>query len=898
MSTGTIVAGASVAISVEGGDDLTYDRWEAGANAVARGLVARRAGRVALRFDSRYWADFAVAYLGVAKAGAVAVLLSPGAALADLVRALEHAAVDGLLCVPGAEVPAGGWWVAGVEELQAGEDTGAVVTAGEPGPDEVYRPAPLAPPRPFTPIDPAWPAGPGGVLVHAWAPGTVGGRYAVRLGMAGQSSATLATFDPVQFCALVADRRATVCGLTPALAAAVVASGASRVHDLFAVARVVLSGAPTADLRARLERAFAGAAVVELGPGPAPPAVTAPVAVSQEGMLWHEQFTPGSFNLPCLVRRYRGPLDVAAMAWALGELARRHEPLRTTFAVVDGRPGQVVGDAGSLVVEVEDFYGLAAGTRDRRVADLLAGATSRPFDLAAGPLFEPRIVRLGAGDHLVVVRLHHTAFDDWSVDVFRRELSALYVARVAGVPSPLVEPATGFPSAALRRRTALDGEAGAVQLAWWRQELAGAPLATQLPIGGAGHSPGAGEPLRVDLPPALAADLRALAPRLRATPYMTVLAAFSVLVAGVTGQDDLVIATVVADRDSTDIEPLIGCFTKKVPLRLRVDGDPTFGELVARTRRSLLASLAHKGVAFAAAVQEGLGRAAADHGVVPQVSVVFQAETPQRVKLDMPGLSIGPYEVPPEARRERHFSAGPDTDRGPAWGDGAYLGSFLILSLLETVGGLSLIARGVFEPDVTRRLLDDFQAVLAAVVADPDRPVSALGGPRAPTPDADVLDVRGFRISRARTEAALARCPGVDEVTVAVRAGGAGEDQLVAYVVGDGGPPPTLAQIRHALWAERPGALWPAARVMVEPSEPPPPGGEAPDAEPLARMLAAMCGEVAGRAEDSRRSYWQDFSFLQALAEMREAGFAIGDTQVVRCRTPEALAMALATARR
>ena len=216
---------------------------------------------------------------------------------------------------------------------------------------------------------------------------------------------------------------------------------------------------------------------------------------------------------------------------------------------------------------------------------------------------------------------------------------------------------------------------------------------------------------------------------------MTVLAAFSALLSRVTDQDDLVIATVVAHRDETDVEPLIGCFTKKVPLRLRVDGDVTFADLVGRTRTSLLGALSHQDIAFDSAVQEGLGGAAADHGVVPQVAVVFQGETPQQVRLSMPQLTIGPYEVRAEARRERHFSAGPDPtearDAAPVWGDGAYLGTFLLLSLLETSGGLALVARGVFDRSAAQRLLDDFGSVLAEVVADPTRSVRSIPAPAA-----------------------------------------------------------------------------------------------------------------------------------------------------------------------
>ncbi|HEX2048492.1 MAG TPA: condensation domain-containing protein [Acidimicrobiales bacterium] len=592
----------------------------------------------------------------------------------------------------------------------------------------------------------------------------------------------------------------------------------------------------------------------------------APVAVSQEPMIWHERFVPGSFNLPCLVRRYEGPLDVDAFEWALSETVRRHQPLRSTFSVVGGEPRQVVGDH-PFHLAVVDLAGLPPEERDDRVADMVADATGRPFDLATGPLFEPRLVRLGPGDHLLVVRLHHTVFDDWSVDLFRRELSALYAARLEGAPSPLVEPEISFTDACRRQRARLAGPVGADERAWWRKELDGAPLSVQLPIGPG--TPDGGEPVRLDLPAPLAAALRALGPTLRATPYMTVLSAFSVLLARRTGQDDLLIATVVAHRNRSDVEPLIGCFTKKVPLRLRVDGDPTFPELVARTRSSLLGSLSHQDLAFDAAVQEGVGRAAADHGVVPQVSVVFQAETPRRVKLSLPGLAVRPYEA---TRRERHFSSG-----AQPWGDGIYLGTFLILSLLESDEGTALIARGVFDRPTVRRLLEELESLLGEVVADPSRPVADLRGPVRP-PAEDELVLRGFRLRRSPLEAALARCPGVAQVSLAVEA-----DRLVATVVPAGRRAPTLAQLRSAVWAARPGAPWPAEANLVHGV-----------VDPVASALAATWAEASGRPVGPRSVYWQDFSFLPALAQLRAQGMTISDQDVVRCRTPEMLAAAMA----
>jgi len=863
---------------VLGGADLTYAAWEERSNAVARGLLSQGAGvrgSVGLLFDGRRWADFAVAHAGVRKAGAVAVLLSPGVAPRERARALTAAGAVGVVHAPRVAAPPGPWWAAEVDQLERGQNggpmAGAPQAADRPGGGSDFR------------------------LVHAWAPGTPGGEYAMELLRGCGPAATLSVFDPDRFCALVHRLRARICGLTPALAAAVVASGAGQAHDLSSVIRVALSGQPSAGLRAALQGVFPGAdvTVLDVDSGDEPRAGdTAPAAVSQEGMLWHEQFVPGSFNLPCLVRRYHGPLDLAALAQALADLIRRHQPLRSTFTLVRGKPEQVVGDHSSKGVPLVDLRHLPVERRDAETAQLLADATTRPFDLSTGPLFDPCVVCLGRDDHLLVVRLHHTVFDDWSVDVFRRELSALYASRLAGTPSPLLEPPTTFVDVCRRERARLAGGRGADQLDWWRRELAGAPLAVQPPIAD-GTAPEPGEPLRVDLPAALAHDVRASVPRVRATPYMIVLAAFSVLLSRVTAQDDLVIASVVAHRDESDVEPLIGCFTKKVPVRLRLEGDPTFAQHVARTRASLLGSLAHQDVAFDAALQAGLGGRAAAHGVVPQVSVVFQAEAPQRVKLTMPNLTIGPYEVKADARRQRHFSSGPEQahDGGrPAWGDGLYLGTFLILSLAETPDGIALVARGVFSRPKVHRLLEELQSLLAEAVADPARHVSQLGSGPPPVGDRGDLAWEGFHTSRRRLEAAIRRCPGVTDVTVAVREDG----RLVAYLAPGAGPPPTLSDVRRTVWSQLPGAPWPAEAYVVDSLDALADGVPlAEGIDPVATVLTAMWGEIGGRPVEPSTSYWQDFSFLRMLVEARESGLLIGDEHVVRCRTPEMLAASL-----
>lgn len=922
---------AEVALVVDGGPDLTFGAWERRSSALAQGLVERgvRAGdRVALRFEARDWAAFAVTYLGTLKAGAVAALVPAGLAAADTARIVRHADARGVL----GEVPAlwspSVWW-ATPGDVEADHPRGAWGPPVDPAtPAElVYPLAPSSRPRPLarthaevlaaTALDRP------GSLAHTWAPGSLAGQLALASLLAGGGqTATLARFSPEALVALIERLAPATCGLTPGLAEAFAASDAA---DLRSVTDVVLSSArhglaadlatvfPRATLHHLAVRRDEATAIDEDGPAPA--------GASQLGMLWHEQLAPGSFNLPALVRRYRGALDVKALEAALADLVRRHEPLHTTFDLTGRSPHLIVGDVVASRLRFVDLTHLAPPAGEAETARLVGEASTRPFDLTQDPLFAPTLVRLGPEDHVLVIRLHHTAFDDWSVDVLRRDLSALYRSFLNGDlpdggPSPLPALTTRFSEVCRRQQGRLAGPGGVEQLAWWRTRMAGAPLAVQLRLGEPHQlgpdRPGAGEPLRHDLSPELARQVRALAPGLRATPFMTVLAAFQVLLAARTGQDDLVIASVVAGRGATALEPMIGCFTKKVLLRLETGGDPTFPELVARTRTTVLEALAHQEQPFEAVVQETLGRSASRHGLAAQVPVIFQGETHQQGRLVLPGIEVGPFEVPASARREQHFSASRDdsADQGRPPADGADTGAFLLLSLLETKDGLALVARGVFHRPAAERLLIDLDALLADLVTGPGRRLSELAPRTGGTTEGDALTVLGLHLGRARLEAALGACPGVADVAVAV-ADQHGCDRLVAYVVPDRRPPPTLAQLRATLWAAHPGVPWPAAAsilpvgaalprlddgridaaaVAMLASRP----AEATDAD--AALLTALWADARQGPAAPDASYWQDFSFLAALAEARAAGLPITDDQVAHCRTPQMLAAALAAA--
>ncbi|MGI8624376.1 MAG: condensation domain-containing protein, partial [Solirubrobacteraceae bacterium] len=735
---------------MDGGERLTYGAWEERSDAVAAGL--RRAvepgARVALLFDGDRWTDYAVAYVAAHNAAAVAVPLCAGVDDIEVGRILRDCAATAVVAAPGL-APRG--IAASILDPRKLEDQGGGLPPAPSAPvsglaEILYPSRPLSRPAAVPRSHADLLAGPTlGPLLHAFPPGTLAAQVALRacLDTTAAGSVVLRAFDADRLCALIEAAPDRACGLHPATARAVVDSGATARHDVSRLRTLVLaSGRAGPVLLMRLAAVFPRAELLRTGEeappgrpaaGDAPPEAVAPVAASQEGMLWHELFAPGCQNLPGLARRDRGPLRVAALGRALDEVVRRHGALRTQFELRDGRPVQVVRPHRPLEVPVLDLSHLPDGEREEAVARTVAEAGRRPFDLVAESLFVPTLLRLGAEDHVLVIRTHHSVFDDWSVGVFRRQLAKLYAAYAAGEPSPLPEPALQFTDFARRQRADLAGPGGARELAFWRRELAGAPFTVQLPVDDPGApegSPqGAGEPVALALAPELHDRLRGLARRERATVFMTLLAAFGVLVGRYTGQEDLVLATVVANRNRTELEGLIGCFTKKVPLRLRLDGDPTFTEALARTRSALLGALSHQDLPFETVVQDVLGAPAAAHGLVPNLALMFQGVTP-RQELTLEGVESAGLDAAARAGRAHFMGAGEDDDGGePAplpWGAGLYAGTFVILSVEESEAGLECIARGAFHAPAVRNLMACYATLLADVAADATRRISEL----------------------------------------------------------------------------------------------------------------------------------------------------------------------------
>jgi amino acid adenylation domain-containing protein len=325
------------------------------------------------------------------------------------------------------------------------------------------------------------------------------------------------------------------------------------------------------------------------------------LSFAQERLWFLEQLDLGSprYNMPCSLR-LAGTIDLGAIQASLDEIVRRHESLRTAFTIVDGTPMQVISPDEHLPLRLIDLQPLPDETRYAEAMRQGAEEVRTPFDLRRGPLVRAAILRLGEREHMLLLTMHHTVSDGWSVGVLLRELELLYEAFSRGRSSPLPELPIQYADYAAWQRQLLGGDVFREQVDYWRARLEGMPHSIDLPADRPRPARqtfrGAQDTLR--LPVALTAALRALAEREGVTLFMVILAALQLLLSRLSGQEDVAVGTPVAGRDRAELEPLIGLFLNHLVLRTDVSGDPTFRELLARVREGVLGAFAHQGLPF------------------------------------------------------------------------------------------------------------------------------------------------------------------------------------------------------------------------------------------------------------------------------------------------------------
>ncbi|HET8680255.1 MAG TPA: amino acid adenylation domain-containing protein [Micromonosporaceae bacterium] len=406
----------------------------------------------------------------------------------------------------------------------------------------------------------------------------------------------------------------------------------------------------------------------------------------------------------------RGPLDVAALRSAVTGLVRRQEALRTTIDDPDGVAVQVVAPppVEDLPLEVVDAPPAPGEDPEAAAGRLAHTAGAVPFDLRRGPLFRPQLFRLAPDDHVLALTTHHIISDGWSMGLIVAEIVERYRAAVTGASPDLPELPVQYADFAAWQRGRLTGEALEEELRYWERVLAGAPvldLPTDRPRPAIPSFQGG--LVVFDISGGVVEQLHALSRAHRVTLYMTLMAAFNVVMSRYTGQEDVVIGTATAGRELPELKGMVGFFTNMVVLRTDLSGDPTFAEILRRARDVTLAAYAHQELPFEKVVERVAPRRDPSRNPLFQVAIGLMPPEPEgaevgggsdlRVSMMTPGTGGSRFDI------AINVAEHPDTLR--VWME---------------------YATDLFDEARMWRMAGHFEQVLRAVVADPELPLSRV----------------------------------------------------------------------------------------------------------------------------------------------------------------------------
>ena len=430
-----------------------------------------------------------------------------------------------------------------------------------------------------------------------------------------------------------------------------------------------------------------------------------PLSFPQQRLWFLSELDPDSpsYNITNAIR-LSGPLDQTALRKALGTIVDRHESLRTVFHAVDEQPVQVVLPPGSFELETVELA--SSANREADAMRLIADAAARPFQLANESPFRALVIKLGEQDHVLFLNVHHIASDGWSMAILFRELGLLYEGYVAGRTAQLPELRIQYPDYAVWQRNWLQGERLEELLAYWKNHLSGAPMVLELPLDRPRPAVqgSVGEKVTFSLSPELSHALRCCSQREGVTIFMTLLAAFQLLLARYAGRDDIVVGTDLANRMRVETEGLIGFFVNLLPVRTKLSGNPTFSELLRQVREVLLEVHARQELPFEKLVEEL--KPPRDLSRNPLVQVLFVMQNTPRSLLELTGLKVEWLEV------------GAETSRFD-----------LVLFVAESgdrITGTWVYNAELFERTTFERMSTQFEKVLGEIVKDPSVKIDRL----------------------------------------------------------------------------------------------------------------------------------------------------------------------------
>jgi amino acid adenylation domain-containing protein len=433
-----------------------------------------------------------------------------------------------------------------------------------------------------------------------------------------------------------------------------------------------------------------------------------PLSFAQQRLWFLQQLSPDSHSYNLLeALRLEGNLNLLALEQSLSELIRRHEILRTTFPMVEGQPIQRIAPPSPVSLPLEDLQGLSKNEQTEHLQEIAIAFSLKPFNLAKESLVQFKLLKLGSQEYVLLLKMHHIIYDGWSLSIFFGELSQLYAAFVRGLPSPLPELSIQYADFAVWQRQWLTGEVLERQLNYWQKQLQDAPtileLPTDYPRPPIPSFRGDGQVFRLNQD--LTQRLKRLSQESGATLFMTLLAAFFVLISRYSGQLDVLVGSPIANRNSSAIEKLMGFFANTLALRGDMSGNPSFLDLLERVKQTTLSAYAHQDLPFEMLVEKLQLNRDLSHN--PLIQVMFSLQNTPQSEASLSGLKMEslPLSVELKARFDLEVNFWEVSDR------------------LEAVWCYST---DLFAAPTINQMGQHFQNLLTAITANPNMGIFQL----------------------------------------------------------------------------------------------------------------------------------------------------------------------------
>ncbi|MEH2104792.1 amino acid adenylation domain-containing protein [Nostoc sp.] len=432
-----------------------------------------------------------------------------------------------------------------------------------------------------------------------------------------------------------------------------------------------------------------------------------PLSFAQQRLWFLDQLEGENcvYNVP-FFWQINGFLNISALEQAITEIVQRHEVLRTSFCVIDESPIQVIHAHPQLTMQVRDWRQLTEENQLSKATQLATEELQQPFDLSNPPLLRVKLLQLADQSYLLLLVIHHIVCDGWSMDIFRRELFSLYTAFCARKPSPLTELPLQYADFAHWQRQWLQGKVLETQLNYWQKQLAAVPPLLELPTDKTRPSVQSfrGRSEFLELNQDLTQKLKRLSQESGTTLFMTMLAAFTLLLSRYSGQEDIIVGSAIANRNRRETETLIGFFVNTLALRTNLQGNPTFLELLERVKQVTLDAYDHQDLPFEKLVDElGLERSLSHHPLF-QVAFGLQNETQQQLEIN--GLTLTRF----------------------TWENTTTLFD-LSLIFRETPQGLTgewEYATDLFAAKTIQKMAEHFAVLIKGIVDNPQQPINTL----------------------------------------------------------------------------------------------------------------------------------------------------------------------------